>query len=367
MKMGKTVGVFKTAAKDFSADSAPRLGASLAYYTIFSLSPLLIIVIAIAAFFLGPENSARDQLSSQISGLVGNSGADMLKTMMSQPKNQHHGLMATIIATVTLVLGASGVFIELQAALNTIWDVKQQPNAGIWSFIKHRLLSFAMVLTIGFLLLVSMVLTAGIAATGKKFGSMMPGFEAMSQALNFVASFGVITVLFACIFKFMPDAHIPWKLVWRGAAFTALLFAIGKFALGAYIGKNSAASAFGAAKSLVILLLWVYYSAQIMFFGAELTQAYAKQRGVKIVPKEHATIDTENTNKEESPTKGPQGAQPKTAPGKKPAPMPMPAPAYATERIRPVAQPAHAKPGFLMPALLLVAAILLPNARRHHS
>jgi membrane protein len=348
MKVGNIFGLFKTAAKDFSADSAPRLGASLAYYTIFSLSPLLLIVIAIASFFLGTENSARDQIFAQIAGMVGPKGAQVIQSLLSQPENQHHGFMATIIATVTLILGASGVFLELQAALNTIWDVKQEPGAGIWGFIKHRMLSFAMVLTIGFLLLVSLVITAAIAALGKMVGAWMPSLEAISQILNFVASFGIIMVLFALIFKFMPDVRIPWKTVWVGAAFTSLLFAVGKFALGLYIGKNSASNAFGAAGSLIVLLLWVYYSAQIMFFGAELTQAYAKMSGVKVLPKEHASIDEENTNKETSPTKSAQ-----------PAPTP--------ERVRPAPAMPRPKRGFAMPALLLMAAILLPNVHRRRT
>jgi membrane protein len=351
MKMRSIFGVFKTAAKDFSADSCPRLGASLAYYTIFSLSPLLLIVIAIASFFFGAE-AARGELFGQISGMVGPKGAEFVQSMLSNGATQKHGLLATIIATVTLILGSTGVFLELQASLNTIWDVKQQPGAGIWSFIRHRLISFAMVLTIGFLLLVSLVLTAAIAGIGKMMGSWMPGMEAFSQILNFVASFGVITVLFAFIFKFMPDVTIPWRTVWIGGAFTSLLFTVGKFALGLYLGKSSAASAFGAAGSLVVLLLWVYYSAQIMFFGAELTQAWAKARNVKIVPKEHATIDEENTNKDESPTK--------TSPtGNAPAP--------ARDRVRPAPARPLPKPGFVMPALLLVAALFLPGARKRHS
>jgi membrane protein len=350
MKVRSVFGLFKTAAKDFSADSAPRLGASLAYYTIFSLSPLLIIVIAIAGFLMGPENNAGKMIHDQIAGIVGPQGAESIQSMMNRPGMEKQSLIASIMAVITLLLGSTGVFMELQAALNTIWDVKQEPGAGIWGFIKHRLLSFAMVLTIGFLLLVSLVLTAAISALGGMVGKWMPSMEATSQILNFVASFGIITILFACIFKFMPDVRIPWKTVWVGAAFTALLFAIGKFGLGMYLGKNTATNAFGPAKSLVILLLWVYYSAQIMFFGAELTQAYAKLSGVKVEPKEHAKIDEENTNKDTSPTK--------------PAPSAQPVPTSGRIRPRPIA---HPKPGFVMPALLLLAAIFLPNTRKRHS
>src|SRR3954469_25868361 len=281
MKVRSVFTLFKTAAKDFSADSAPRLGASLAYYTIFSLSPLLIIVIAIAVFVM-PHTNVGQKIYEEISTMVGPKGAEAIQSLMNQPGTQKQGLLASIMAVVTLLLGSTGVFMELQAALNKIWDVKQEPGAGIWGFIKHRLLSFAMVLTIGFLLLVSLVITAAISAVGGMVGKWMPSLEAISQILNFVASFGIITVLFACIFKFMPDVRIPWKTVWVGAAFTSLLFAIGKFGLGMYLGKNTATNAFGPAKGLVILLLWVYYSAQIMFFGAELTQAYAKLSGAKV-------------------------------------------------------------------------------------
>jgi membrane protein len=268
--------------------------------------------------------------------------------MVNQPGAQKTGIVATIMAIVTLVLGSTAVFMELQAALNTIWDVKQKPGGGIWNFIKHRLLSFAAVLTIGFLLLVSLVLTAAISSLGKMMGAWMPSLEAMSQILNFVASFGLITVLFAFMYKFMPDVQIPWRVVWAGAAFTSLLFALGKFGLGYYLGKKSGDDAFGAAGSLVLLLLWVYYSAQILFFGAEMTQAYAKMKGVKVLPKEHAEVADESS-KETSPTK-PEPPKPAQAPAHRPRP------AQAAPR-----------PGFVMPALLLLAAIFLPNAKRRHS
>lgn len=340
MKFGKTLGLFKTAAKDFSADGAPHLGASVAFYTIFSLSPLVIIVLAIASFFLGPENNARDQIVSQISGIVGPKGAEAISSMVNQPGAQKSGFIATIIATVTLLLGSTAVFMELQAALNTIWDVKQKPGGGIWNFIKNRLLSFAMVLTIGFLLLVSLILTAAISNLGKMMGTWMPSLEAMSQILNFAASFGLITLLFAFMYKFMPDVKIPWRVVWIGAAFTSLLFAVGKFGLGYYLGKKSGDDAFGAAGSLVLLLLWVYYSAQILFFGAEVTQAYAKLKGVKVLPKEHAQV-ADASFKERAPTK----AEP---------------PRPTADRIHVPSRPAP-RPGFVMPALLLLAAVFLPN------
>jgi membrane protein len=351
MKVGKFFGLFKQAGQDFMADSAPRLGASVAYYTIFSLSPLLLIVLAVLTFYFHGESNARHELFGQISSMVGPKGAETIQSLLNQPQNEKHSFFATIIATVTLILGSTGVFMELQAALNTIWDVKQQPGAGIWGFVKHRLLSFAMVLTIGFLLLVSLVVTAAITVIGKKVSAWMPGMEAISQILNFVASFGIITVLFAFIFKYMPDVRMPWKVVWIGAAFTSLLFAIGKFALGMYIGKNSASNAFGAAGSLVVILLWVYYSAQILFFGAEITQAYAKLKGIEVAPKQHAATNHEESAKDQSPTKGAPVPQPNRAP--QPAGGSFPAPGR--------------KPGFVMPAVVLLLALVLPKRRARHS
>jgi membrane protein len=352
MKLGKTFGLFKTAAKDFSADGAPHLGASVAFYTIFSLSPLLIIVLAIASFFMGPENNAREQIVSQISSVVGPKGAEAISGMVNKPGAEKSGLIATIIATITLLLGSTAVFMELQAALNTIWDVKQKPGGGIWNFVKHRLLSFAMVLTIGFLLLVSLILTAAISNLGKMMGAWMPSLEAVSQILNFVASFGLIMLLFAFMYKFMPDVQIPWKVVWIGAAFTSLLFAVGKFGLGLYLGKKSGDDAFGAASALVLLLLWVYYSAQILFFGAEVTQAYAKMKGIKVLPKEHAEV-ADDSAKDDSATKGATPKPERTAP--------------VGERARPIPSRPAPRPGFVMPALLLLAAVFLPNVgkKRH--
>lgn len=346
MKTGGVLGMLKTAAQDWVADSAPRLGASVAFYTIFSLSPLLILVVAVASFFLNNADTARDQLISQISTLIGDKGADVIQGMLTRHDSEKQGLLATVMAGVTLLIGSTGVFMELQAALNTVWDVKQQPGAGIWGFIRHRLLSFAMVLTIGFLLLVSLALTAALSAVGKMVGSWIPSLEAVSQVLNFIASFGVIMALFALIFKFMPDVKIPWHDVWIGAAMTSLLFTIGKLGIGLYLAKSTTASAYGAAGSLVILLMWVYYSAQILFFGAELTQVYSKHRGSQIVPKAHAAIDVENSDKEESPV---QTAQPR--------------PAVVAPTTPPVRQP-RVKPGFVVPGLVLLLALFLPKTRR---
>jgi membrane protein len=345
--MKKHLNLIKDAGKDFMADSAPRLGASVAFYTIFSISPLFLIVIAVATFFFDSAASARKEITDQIVSLVGPKGAETITAIMNQPNAQKNSIIATIIAVVTLLLGSTGVFMELQAALNRIWEVEVKGGGGVWGFVKHRLLSFAMVLTIGFLLLVSLVLTAGISALGKTMASDIPGFEVISQALNLVVSFGLITVLFAFIFKYMPDVRMPWKDVWVGAAITSLLFSVGKLGLGMYLAKNTTANAFGAAGSLVVVLLWVYYSAQILFFGAEITQVYAKQRGSKVVPTRHAKLKEPQDQRKAPAIEGPGKKNPReeTLPHYRPKPV--------------VAR----TPGFLIPGLVLLLAMFLPKNR----
>lgn len=264
------------------------LGAALAYYTVFSLAPLLLISIALAGFFLG-EEAARGQVLNQLSGLIGEQGGqamqDMVQNANAKPTT---GLVASIIGVVTLLFGASGVFGQLQTSLNIVWGVEPKPGRGITGLLKDRFLSFGFILVVGFLLLVSLILTAAITFVAEWLGRMTPGLEALAQVLNFVLSFGVITVLFALIFKYLPDAKIAWKDVWLGAVITAALFVLGKFALGLYLGTGSVGSSFGAAGSLIILLLWVYYSAQILFFGAEFTQVWANRFGEKVVPDDDA-------------------------------------------------------------------------------
>src|SRR5256714_808960 len=276
--MRNIFNVFKDAAKDFGEDKAPRLGAALAYYTMFSIAPLLLVVIAIAGFVFGQE-AARGQIFAQMRGLIGASGAGALQEMVKSAAKPKTGTIATIIGIATLLLGASGVFGQLKDALNTIWEVEPPKNRGFFGMIKDRFLSLAMVLGVGFLLLVSLVLDTAVAAFGKFAGNLLPGGEALWHSIEFVLSFGVVTVLFAMIFRFLPDLRIAWRDVWFGAAFTALLFVIGKFALAFYLGKKATSSTYGAAGSLIVLLLWVYYSAQILFFGAEVTQVYARRHG----------------------------------------------------------------------------------------
>jgi membrane protein len=278
----------KETVAEWSEDNVPLLAAALAYYTVFSLAPLLIIAIAIAGFFFG-EEAARGEIIGQIQGFVGREGAEAIQAMIQNANRPGSGgTIATITGVIILLFGASGVFGQLQVALNTIWEVKPKPGNGIKSFLQSRFLSFGMVLVIGFLLLVSLVLSAVLAAIASYFGSLVPGLVIVGQVVNFIISFGVITVLIAAIYKFLPDVNIPWTNLWIGAGVTALLFNLGKFLLGLYLGSSSVGSAYGAAGSLVVLLIWVFYSAQILLFGAEFTQVYSKYRGLPIEPSKHA-------------------------------------------------------------------------------
>jgi membrane protein len=270
-------------------DKAPTLGAALAYYMVFALAPLLIIIIAIAGIVFGQE-AAEGQIMDQIQGLVGEKGATAIQAMLASARQPERGWLATGIAIVTLIVGSTGVFAQLQESLNTVWRVVAKPGRGVWGILRDRLLSFVMVITIGFLLLVSLVLSAGLSALGKFFNYLLPVPEVMLQGLNFVVAFGVITLLFAMIYKILPDAKISWSDVWIGAAVTSLMFSLGKFLIGLYLGKSGVASAYGAAGSLVIVLLWVYYSAQILLYGAEFTAVYAAKYGSRIVPTENAVF-----------------------------------------------------------------------------
>jgi membrane protein len=282
-----TFDVAKQTVVDWVEDKAPRLGAALAYYTVFSIAPLIVIVIAIGGLWFGKE-AAQAQIFGQLAGLVGEQGAQAISGMLQAANKPHEGMIASSLAIITLLFGATGVFIQLQDALNTIWEVKPKPGRGVWGFIRQRLLSLAMVFGIGFLLLVSLVLSAALAAAGKWFEGALPGGEEIWQILNFVLSFAVVAALFTLMFKYLPDVKIAWRDVWLGGVLTALLFTIGKFALGMYLGRSSVSSAYGAAGSLVILLLWVYYSAQILFLGAEFTQVYANRFGKKLEPAANA-------------------------------------------------------------------------------
>jgi membrane protein len=262
-------------------DYAPSMGAALAYYTLFSLAPLLIIAIAVAGLVFGQE-AARGEIVAQIQGLIGREGAIAVQGLLKSASAPAQDIFATVVSTVMLVIGATTVFGELQSDLDRIWRVPAPAKAsGIWTLLRSRLLSFGLVLGLGFLLLVSLVISAAIAAFGKWSYGFFEGREAYLHGLNFGISFAITTLLFAMIYKFMPRASIAWRDVWVGAAVTSLLFEIGKFLIGLYLGTTSVASSFGAAGSLVVLLVWIYFSAQVFLLGAEFTWVCAHEYGSK--------------------------------------------------------------------------------------
>jgi membrane protein len=273
----------KQLASEWIDQDVSKRGAALAFYTFFSIAPLLVIVLAMAGFWFG-EQAARRELFSQVSGLVGSEGAEAIQALVSAAQKPKTGAWATAIALVTLVVGATGVFVQIQDALNSIWSVRRVPGRGLRNFIKDRLLSFAFIVGVGFLLLVSLVISAGLSALNE-FMVVLTPVQTIWQGINFLVSFGVITLLFALIFKVLPDMEIVWRDVWIGAIITALLFNVGKHLTGIYLGRSSVTSAYGAAGSLVIVLLWVYYSAQILFFGAKFTQIYSNRYGSHLKPK----------------------------------------------------------------------------------
>ena len=295
----RSMELLKQTWREWREDNASRLAAALAYYTTFSLAPLLVVVIAIAGL-LGGRDAAQNQAMGQVEGLLGAQGRIFVQEMIQNASKPATGIMATILGTATLLFGALGVFGELQGSLNTIWEVKPEPAKnfvdGVKRFLMGRILSFTLVLGIGFLLLASLVVSAALAALGNYIGGLNLFSEAILNLLNFVISFVVITVLFMMIFKLLPQVQIAWKDVWLGAAVTSLLFNLGKLLIGFYLGQSSVGNTFGAAGSLAILLIWIYYSAQILFLGAEFTQVYAKQyqraiqpeAGMKRLPQEVA-------------------------------------------------------------------------------
>ena len=274
--------LLKESYAEWSNDKASRLGAAISYYTVFSLAPLLVITIAVASFVVGGD-TARTSIIDTMGGLVGQDGGKAIEGMIDNAaKNQASGVFATIIGMVMLMLGASGVFIELQGALNTVWGVEEKQGEGILAFIRHRLMSFAMVLSIGFLLLVSLIMSAMLTAIGDWVSQALPGGSVMWQIVNVVVSLLMSAGMFALIFKYLPDVKVAWRDVAVGALATAVLFTIGKALIGLYLGKSSTVNVFGAAGSLAIVFIWVYYSAQIVLFGAEFTQVWANEYGSKI-------------------------------------------------------------------------------------
>jgi len=286
-KLRATGSLLKEMADDWMEDNVLRLSAALAYYSIFSIAPLLVIAVGIAGWVLGPD-AVHGHLDDQLRGMMGPEAAKAVQSMVQSASKPSDSAWATAIGFLTLLLGASGVFGQLKDALNTIWEVKALRSSGLLGFVKERLLSFGMVLVIGFLLLTSLVLTTALAALMKYFGGMFPIPEAAVGITGFVVSAGIVTTHFALIFKVLPDANVCWRHVWIGAAVTALFFEIGKFLLGFYLGHQSTASSYGAAGSVVLVLLWVYYTSMILLTGAEFTRVYAKAAGHAIAPEGNA-------------------------------------------------------------------------------
>jgi len=277
----------KETVKGWSEDNATRLAAALAFYTVLSIAPLLVVAVSVAGLVFG-EDAARGKIAHELSAIVGPSAGEGIQTLLTHAKEPDEGILGTIIGVVVLLFGASGVFGELQSALNTIWEVEPKPGRGVLGVLRDRFFSFSMVMGVAFLLLVSMVLSALLSAVGEFFSSSLPGGETLWQIINFVVSFVVISFLFALLFKVVPDVKVGWRDVWPGALCTALLFAIGKFGLGLYLGRASVASPYGAAGSVVVLVIWVYYAAQILFLGAEFTRVYARYRGARVEPTKNA-------------------------------------------------------------------------------
>jgi membrane protein len=283
---------------DWYDDRAQRMGAALAYYTVFALSPGVVLIVAVAGLGFGTDTAQR-QFVEQIGYLLGAEGASAIEAMIVSARRQAVGSTAAVLAAGTLLFGLWGVFGELQDALNTIWGVAPKPGRSFLNMVKDRFLSFAMVTGIGFLLLVSLAVSAWLAAAGQFFSYLLPAPEAVLKAMDVSVSFAVITVLFALTFKLLPDVDVAWRDVWLGAAVTSLLFVAGKSLIGLYLGKSSIGSVYGAAGSLVVILVWVYYSSQIVIFGAEFTKVWARRHGAGAVVEPTAVPLTREAKREQ--------------------------------------------------------------------
>jgi membrane protein len=284
----RVLSLLKSTAKEWSEDKCPQLGAALAYYTVFSLAPLALVLLGVFGFIYGSSEQAREKILEQLRYVIDPSGIKVFQDIANNAAQPNAGILAAVIGIVIALFGASGIFGQLQDALNTIWDVKPKSGQGIWGFIRARFLSFAMVGGVCFLLLVSLTVENLLRSLHNYLQSIVPGGHYLGLAVFYVFDVAIIVLLFAMIFRFLPDAKIAWRDVWTGAALTAILFVIGKVLLGLYLGSGAAGSAYGAASSLVTLLLWVFYSAQILLFGAEFTKVYANAYGSHVEPKEHA-------------------------------------------------------------------------------
>ena len=290
-KLKHLLRLCKEAAVAWVDDFAPSMGAAISYYTMFSLAPLLVIVIAVAGALFGTE-AVQGQIAAQLAGLIGQEGALAVQALVKSANEPSRGLIAGGISIVVLIVGATTVFAELQSALDRIWHVPERAKpSGIWGILHARVLSFGLILGLAFLLMVSLVVSAVLAALGSWSEGLFPGWELLLQLINALVTLGILTLLFAMIYKLMPSAPIAWPDVWIGAAVTALLFEIGKVLIGLYLGKSSVTESFAAAGSLVVLLAWVYYAAQVFLLGAEFTKVYANAHGSVAASKAKAATE----------------------------------------------------------------------------
>ncbi len=287
--LNKPIELVKQTGSEWVEDKCPTLGAALAYYTMFSLAPLILLLVSVFTLWMHNNDEVQAKIKDQVGQFAGSSGADVvgniISTTASKPKA---GIIGTVVGVAIALFGASGVFAQLQESLNTIWGVKAKPGQGIMGYLKSRFISFGMVGGVCFLLLVSVTVTALIKGFSDQLNQWLPGGSALTFCITLVLNLVIITALFGMIFKYLPDAKIAWSDVWIGAALTTVLFLIGKQALGLYLGSGSAGSAYGAASAMISTFVWVYYSSQILLFGAEFTQVYANKYGSQIEPVEHA-------------------------------------------------------------------------------
>jgi membrane protein len=287
MRLRGTWSLLASTVRAWQEDKAPTLAAALAFYTSISIAPVIVLVIAIAALALGHE-AAQERLFVEIQGLLGPQAAEFIRGTIRSSQRQGGSLWATVISAAAVIAGATSVFAQLQASLDAIWHVKPSPKSGVFSFVRTRIVSFGMIVAIGFLLVVSLVVSAALTAFSGLLSQIAPWLHPVARAADLIISIGVVSLLFAAVFKYLPDAKVRWRDVWIGAVMTAILFTLGKFLIGLYLGRSATISTFGAAGSFVILLLYVYYSSQILFLGAEFTRAYAGSRGRDVKPSEHA-------------------------------------------------------------------------------
>src|SRR5688572_4253917 len=315
--------LLKKAISAWSNDYAPSMGAAISYYTLFSIAPLLLIVIAIAGFFFGDE-AVRGEITAGLSGLMGEEGGKAIEGMVAAASEPKEGIIATVVGVVVLIIGATTVFGELQNSLDRIWGEPAREAGGVWSLLRSRLLSIGMILGIVFLLMVSLVFDTVLQTLGKMWGT--EGWQVVAQVVNFILGFALTTTAFALIYKLMPRAKIEWHDVWVGAAVTAVLFTIGKYLISLYIGRSAVASSFGAAGSLVVVMVWVYYSAQIFLLGAEFTWVYAHEHGSRKGEKRPGAVEKTDAVETQKPAAVPVRI----------APAPMPVMPMAAEAV-----PAH--------------------------